>query len=53
MAGQRTVGVAVLGIGNIGGAVATAIVRDADALETSSGVRLQLRRRICALRRVC
>jgi homoserine dehydrogenase len=40
VAGQ-TVGVAVLGVGNIGGAVARALVSDANAIERSSGVRLR------------
>ena len=36
------VGVVVLGLGNIGGAVARALINDAMALETASGVRLRL-----------
>ena len=40
--GERIVGVAVLGAGNIGGAVARAIVEEADAIEQQSGVRLRL-----------
>lgn len=41
MAEQR-IGVAVLGLGNIGGAVARALVHDASALERQSGLTLEL-----------
>ncbi len=40
--GERVIGVGVLGAGNIGGAVARAIVENADAIERSSGLRLRL-----------
>jgi homoserine dehydrogenase len=40
--GEKVVGVAVLGAGNIGGAVARAIVEDGEAIAARSGVRLQL-----------
>jgi homoserine dehydrogenase len=39
---ERRVGVAVLGLGNIGGAVARALVQDAAALRSRSGLRLEL-----------
>jgi homoserine dehydrogenase len=39
---EQMVGVGVLGIGNIGGAVARAIVKNADGIERASGVRLRL-----------
>jgi homoserine dehydrogenase len=39
---ERTVGVAVLGLGNIGGAVARALAHDGAALAQSSGLTLQL-----------
>lgn len=39
---DRTVGVAILGIGNVGGAVARAIVNESDALAGTSGVQLRL-----------
>ncbi len=40
--GEKVVGVAVLGAGNIGGAVARAIVGEADTIALRSGVRLRL-----------
>jgi homoserine dehydrogenase len=40
--GEAIIGVGVLGSGNIGGAVARAIVENADAIERSSGQRLRL-----------
>lgn len=40
--GEKAIGVAVLGAGNIGGAVARAIVEQADAIEQRSGLRLRL-----------
>jgi homoserine dehydrogenase len=39
--GQDTVGVAILGLGNIGGAVARAILDDAALIQHTSGVRLE------------
>jgi homoserine dehydrogenase len=39
---EQPVGVAILGLGNIGSAVARAIAHEADALEQTSGVRLRL-----------
>ena len=40
--GEKIVGVGILGAGNIGGAVARAIIENADAIERSSGLRLRL-----------
>src|SRR5687768_5968619 len=39
---EQPFGVAILGLGNIGSAVARAIAHEADALERASGVRLRL-----------
>jgi homoserine dehydrogenase len=39
---SESVGVAILGLGNIGGAVARAIIQDADHLSSSGGARLEL-----------
>src|SRR5690349_7648649 len=38
----QEVGVALLGLGTVGGAVAQAIANEADAIERASGIRLKL-----------